>query len=81
MPRQKSTHEKVRLNLEMTRETRTHLEELKMRIHAESFAEVIRRALGYFELAVETEISGGRVVLESRDGTQERIVFGLPRAP
>lgn len=77
MPRPRSTDERVRLNLEMARETRCHVEELKAKIQAESLAEVIRRALGYFDLLVDTEASGGRVILERPDGTSERLVLGI----
>lgn len=63
---------KVRLNLEVSPQVRERLLKLKELADADSMSETIRRALTVYELVLT---AGGRVYVESPDGSTERIVI------
>jgi hypothetical protein len=65
--------QKVRLNLELPQPVRENLARLQDETHSSSVAEVIRRALALFDLAVEHTKEGGDVVLRRKDGTEKTI--------
>lgn len=66
---------KVRINIEVSPRVREKLGELQKRSEASSLTEVIRRALALYDLAVETVDQGGQLVIEHKNGTEERLVL------
>ncbi|MEO5917616.1 MAG: hypothetical protein ABIS50_25525 [Luteolibacter sp.] len=65
--------ETVRINLEVTPSVRDQIKELRVKSEATSLAEVFRRALAIYELVIDFQKQGGKIVLESRDGERETL--------
>ena len=67
--------DRVRLNLEVQQDVKDRLDELQERTHASSLTEVIRRALALYNLVVDHQGDGGKVVLQNRDGSSETLTI------
>ena len=67
--------DRVRLNLEVQQDVKDRLDELQERTHASSLTEVIRRALALYNLVVDDQGDGGKVVLQNRDGSSETLTI------
>ena len=52
---------------------RQRLEELQVKMGAESLAEVIRRSVALLDEVVTVQLQGGRVVIHSEEGEPERL--------
>ena len=65
----------TREELALVRELVDLAGDLVEQTEAASIAEVIRRALALYDMAVTSERNGGRLLIEHADGTQERIVL------
>ena len=70
---EKKLKPRVRLNLDLSPNVKSQLEDLQDRTDASSFVEVIRRALSVYDLVVTQEEESGKIVFENPDGTTERI--------
>jgi hypothetical protein len=53
----------VRLNLEMHEEVRQRLERLRDETHADTLAEVVRRALSLYDLLWKRQSEGGELIV------------------
>src|SRR5437868_2310746 len=62
-----NTEKRIRLSLDVPERVRTRIEELAETSGATSGAEVIRRALSLYSLALEHTAEGGRLVLRIRN--------------
>ena len=60
----------------MTEEVRQNLEALRERTNADTYAEVIRRALAVYEFLWERKSGGGKVIVkdEDEDGERELVI-------
>lgn len=76
MPRISTKREMVRLNLALSKEVRDRIESIRDETHAESIAEVIRRAVAVYDLLIEEQQSGGEVLV--RNGESESRVLLVP---
>ena len=65
--------EKVRLNLELNRQSREQIDRVQTRIHSPSITDIIRRALALFDLFTEHTAQFGEVVFRYRDGAEEKL--------
>lgn len=70
MPRPKSPHVKIRLNLEVTADIRDRINRLQEEMEAESMSEVIRRSLAVYEKLLSMAGKAGCIVVRQRDGTE-----------
>jgi len=66
-----NTEKRIRLSLDVPEKVRTKIEELAEASGATSGAEVIRRALSLYSLALEHASEGGRIVFRNPDGNEE----------
>jgi hypothetical protein len=62
---------KYRLSIDLHPDARTELPKLQKKVGAMNLIDLIRKALAVIELIVDHQKSGGKVVLENRDGKQE----------
>ncbi len=62
---------RVRLNLTVTPKVRERLERLQRESDAETLTEVVRRALAVYDDLLSVRRTGGRIIIESSDGTLE----------
>ena len=65
--------ETVRINLEVTPGVRDQIKELRVKSEASSLAEVFRRALAIYELFIDLQKGGGKIILESSEGERETL--------
>ena len=65
--------ERVRLNLEIHPDVKARLDDLQNRTHAASLTEVIRRSLALYNLVVDLQDEGGRIVIHKKDGSTETL--------
>ena len=65
--------EKVRLNLELSRQVHDQMQTLQKRSDATSLTEVIRRALALYDVITEHLSSGGRIILRHKNGDEENV--------
>ncbi len=65
--------EKVRLNLVFTPAVAGNLERMVEQSHSASRTEVIRKAIRLFDQVLEHHESGGKLVFEHKDGSQETV--------
>ena len=65
--------EKVRLNLELSRQVHEQIQVLQSRSDATSLTEVIRRALALYDLITEHISEGGRIILRHKNGDEESV--------
>ena len=80
MPRPKRTAPSTRLNLEMHAEVRTRLEWIKDEIHADSLAEVIRKAVAVYDALLTATREGGTVIVRTDDGVERQVLIPEFRA-
>ena len=73
MPRRANPNEKVRMTLELTKPIREQLERMQRESQADSLAEVIRRALAVYDLMLEVNREGAKVIATYKDGSKERL--------
>ena len=66
---------RIRLSLDMTRETRELLNNLRIYTNADSLTEVIRRALVVYKFFVDRTSEGGTTVVQFKDGSTQRVEF------
>ena len=66
---------RIRLSLDMTRETRELLTNLRIDTNADSLTEVIRRALVVYKFFVDRTSEGGTTVVQFKDGSTQRVEF------
>ena len=67
--------DKIRLNLDISRETRECLSDLQTKTHLSSISDVVRRALALMTLVVENEEKGGKILFKSKDGSEETLII------
>lgn len=70
---QKCSKDRTRLSLDLSLEVRTRIATIQELTGATTSAEVVRRALGLYDLVVDVQSSGGRLILENSKGDQESI--------
>lgn len=75
MSRRATHRSKTRLSLDLADETMERLDSLLERSSSDSKAEVIRRALGIFDLLLTNRLEGGTTILKKRDGEAVEVVF------
>jgi len=76
MPRPASTEAKVRLNLEIPERVKERLERVRVMSEADSFTEVIRRALIIYDLLLTiTTEEGGKVVVKNAKGEERELMM------
>lgn len=68
-------NQKIRLNLDISRETRERLAELQQTTQLSSVSDVVRRALALLTLVVENEQEGGKLVFRKQDGSEETLII------
>jgi hypothetical protein len=61
---------KYRLSIDLHPDARKELPKLQKKVGALNLIDLIRKALAVIELIVDHQKSGGKVVLENRDGKQ-----------
>lgn len=64
---------RTRLSLDVTPAVRERLRSLEERTEAGSITEVIRRALSLYDLVIEHQDEGGKIVFEHSDGARENL--------
>ena len=65
------TAAKTRLNLEMTVKVKENLERLREQTDAQSFTEVIRRALALYRSLLDYKNTGAQIILRTKDGDRD----------
>ncbi len=65
--------EKVRLNLELSKQVYEQMQTLQKRSDATLLTEVIRRALALYDVITEHVSSGGRIILRHKNGDDENV--------
>lgn len=63
--------DRVRLSLDVTPRVREQLGDLETRTEAGSITEVIRRALALYDLVIEHQGEGGKLIFRHSDGEDE----------
>ncbi|HEY3898252.1 MAG TPA: hypothetical protein VGM54_06550 [Chthoniobacter sp.] len=66
-------NDRVRLSLDVTPKVREQLDLLEARTEAGSITEVIRRALALYDLVVEHQQEGGKLIFRHADGEEESL--------
>ena len=61
----------VRLNLTLTQQAKKRLETIQKVTEADTLTEVIRDAIKLYDLAVQHQKSGGRLILKTEDGEKD----------
>lgn len=59
------------MNLEVPPEVRDNMKALQKKSKAASLAEVFKRALALYEMVLDHNSVGGKIVFEDRDGNRE----------
>ena len=67
------TSDRVRLSLDVTPKVREQLDLLETRTEAGSITEVIRRALALYDLVIEHQSEGGKLIFQHADGSKESL--------
>lgn len=67
------TKEKIRLNLDISRDTRECLDVLQEETKLSSISDVVRRALALLTVVIENEKEGGKLVFRKKDGSEETL--------
>jgi hypothetical protein len=65
------SQDRVRLSLDVTPKIREQLDHLETQTEAGSITEVIRRALALYDLVVEHQSEGGKLVFRDAAGNDE----------
>lgn len=63
--------EVVRINLEVSPQVRDLIKDLRVKSDAASLAEVFRKALAIYDMVLDHNAAGGKLVLESSAGERE----------
>ena len=63
--------DRVRLSLDITPRVREQLSHLEKKTEAGSFTEVVRRVLALYDLVVEHQDEGGKLIFKHADGEEE----------
>lgn len=71
MKRRSAVNEKKRLTLEVPTKTRDQIDDILKRSGAASLTEVIRRAMALYDLVLEHQAAGGKLVLRHEEGGDE----------
>lgn len=66
-------NDRVRLSLDVTPRVREQLDLLETRTEAGSITEVIRRALALYDLVIEHQAGGGKLIFRHADGEDESL--------
>lgn len=66
-------YEVTRLNLEVRKDVRDRVEEIKEQTNAGSMASVVERALAVYDYLHEINQAGGRVVVHKGDGETHKL--------
>lgn len=69
---------RIGLNLRITKKVQKRLKRLQILGDIPSTSEVVRRALAVYETLLEHYVTGGGIVLVSRDGKQEKYLVMEP---
>jgi hypothetical protein len=64
---------KYRVSIDLEDKARTELPKLQKKVGALNLIDLFRKALAVLELIVDHQKSGGKVILEHKDGTNEVI--------
>ena len=62
---------KQRISLDVSSDAKKEFVKLQKKCGAHTLVELFRKAMSFYELAVDHQKAGGKVVLENRDGKQE----------
>lgn len=65
--------EKVRLNLELSRQVHEQMLGVQERTGAASLTEVIRRSMALYDFVTEHTHAGGQLILRYEDGNEETL--------
>ena len=63
--------DRVRLSLDITPRVREQLTHLEKKTEAGSITEVVRRALALYDLVMEHQDEGGKLIFKHTDGEEE----------
>lgn len=74
-PKRPRAEPKVRLNLEVSPQTRERLMQLRVDCGYDSTTEVVRRAIGLLSILVRHKLAGGTVVLRKPGEADQRLVI------
>jgi hypothetical protein len=74
MPRIAKGQPSRRLNLEMTETVRNNLDQLRDETNADTYAEVVRRALALYDFAWKSHQRGAKLQVENPDGTVQNVL-------
>jgi len=75
MPRMPNRLKGGRLNLEIGRDARERMEELRDETGARSLADVVSRALAVYEYLWRQKKTGGKILIQDADGTRELVLL------
>lgn len=64
-----------RINLDLNEKTRAKLEAIKDMTQSSSYVDIIRRALAFYDKALENEQNGGQTILVTKDGKEQAILI------
>lgn len=64
-----------RINLDLNEKTRARLETVKAMTQSSSYVDIIRRALAFYDKALENEQNGGQTILVTKDGKEQAILI------
>jgi len=62
---------KYRVSIDLEDKARAELPKLQKKVGALNLIDLFRKALAMLEMIVDHQKAGGKVVLQSKDGTQE----------
>jgi hypothetical protein len=74
VPRPERAVEKVRLNLDMHPAVKEQLQSIQERTKADSMSEVLRRALAVYQTILDTQDSGGTVLVKPKMGLVKEVL-------
>jgi hypothetical protein len=75
MPRVPNKLKGGRLNLEMGKEVRERMEELKDETGARTLTDVVSRALAVYDYLWKQKRTGGKILVQDDDGTRELVIL------
>jgi hypothetical protein len=75
MPRTPNKLKGGRLNLEMGKDVRGRMEELKDETGARSLADVVSRALAIYDFIWKQKKTGSKILVQDDEGTRELIIL------
>lgn len=77
MSRRNLNGKRFRLNVDFTEKEKSELLELTNLSEANGMSDAIRRSLRAYRALVDCRLSGGRIVLEGRDGSERELLLGF----